>query len=317
MTGQRPVGEERSSSEPLLGGGPAGTEVEPDAPLVRIRSGWRLGLRSFAANRLALVGVAILLFFVLFCFLGPHLYVTDQVSGSLLETNLPPGGGHPLGTDERGYDELGRLMLGGRAALEIGFLSAVIATVIGTLYGALAGLLGGILDGIMMRIVDVILAVPYLLIVLLVATRFTPSVFSVSLTLGMFFWLVPARLVRGQVRALRGRDFVSAVVVMGGGRGRLMFRHLIPNALGVVVVNATFQVADAILATAALGFLGFGLAFPSVDWGGMLANANTALANSYWWLVYPVGISLILVIMACNFIGNALRDTIDVRLRQR
>jgi ABC-type dipeptide/oligopeptide/nickel transport system permease subunit len=320
--------ERRTDLEPLAGmqGSPLMGPAESMDPADRapeagdlqaVASGWRLGLRSFAENRLAVAGVAILVFFVVFCFVVPHFYHSNQIQGNILNTDLPPGAGHPLGTDDNGYDELGRLMVGGQAALEIGFFAAAIATVIGTLYGAISGLIGGLFDGVLMRIVDVLLSIPYLLIILIVATRWSASVLSLSLILGLFSWLVPARLVRGEVLSLRVRDFVSAARAMGSGRPRLVFRHLIPNALSVVIVNVTFQVADAIIAIALLGFLGFGLSFPHVDWGDMLSDANTALANGYWWLVYPVGVSLILVVMACNFIGNALRDTFDVRLRQR
>jgi ABC-type dipeptide/oligopeptide/nickel transport system permease subunit len=285
--------------------------------LAAARSGWKLSVRAFAENRLAVLGVGLLVAFLLFCYLGPHLYHSNQLKGNVLATDLSPGSGHPLGTDNNGYDELGRLMLGGQAALEIGFFAAAIATVIGTLYGAVSGLVGGIVDGIMMRIVDVMLSIPYLLIVLIVATRWRGTVLTLSLILGLFSWLVPARLVRGEVLSLRTRDFIFAARVMGAGRLRLIFRHLIPNALSVVIVNITFQVADAIIVVALLGFLGFGLEYPHVDWGDMLSTANTSLGDGYWWLVYPVGACLILVVMACNFIGNALRDAVDVRLRRR
>jgi ABC-type dipeptide/oligopeptide/nickel transport system permease subunit len=301
---------------------PKGAGHEPEATpeggeIGSVTSGWRLGVRSFAENRLAVAGLVIVVLFVLFCYVGPHFYYSNQVKGNVLNTDLPPGAGHPLGTDNNGYDELGRLMVGGQAALEIGFFAAAIATVIGSLYGAIAGLIGGILDGVLMRIVDVILSIPYLLIVLILATRYRGTVLTLSLILGLFSWLVPARLVRGEVLTLRVRDFVSAARVMGGGRARLVFRHLIPNALSVVIVNITFQVADAIIAIALLGFLGFGLQYPHVDWGDMLSTANTALGDGYWWLVYPVGGALVLLVMACNFIGNALRDAVDVRLRRR
>jgi ABC-type dipeptide/oligopeptide/nickel transport system permease subunit len=297
------------SSEPQ--GSPDGGE------LGATRSGWKLSVRAFAENRLALIGVGLLVTFLIFCYVGPHFYHSNQLKGNVLNTDLPPGSGHPLGTDNNGYDELGRLMLGGQAALEIGFFAAAIATVIGTLYGAISGLVGGIIDGLMMRIVDVMLSIPYLLIVLIVATRWRGTVLTLSLILGLFSWLVPARLVRAEVLSLRSRDFIYAARVMGSGRTRLIFRHLIPNALSVVIVNITFQVADAIIAVALLGFLGFGLEYPHVDWGDMLSTANTSLGDGYWWLVYPVGACLILVVMGCNFIGNALRDAVDVRLRRR
>ena len=290
---------------------PEGGELRDTTPM------WRLAARSFIENRLAVIGVAIVVLLTAFCFLGPLIYRTNQADTDIGNTFLPPGPGHPLGTDSYGFDELGRIMKGGQAALEIAFLTATIATVIGTLWGAVAGLAGGIVDAIMMRIVDVLLAIPFLFIVLILATRFNASVLSLSLVLGLFSWLVPARLVRGEVLTLRVRDFVSAARVMGGSRRALITRHLLPNALGVVIVNVTFQVADAILAVAALGFLGFGLSYPRVSWGDMVSDGNNYLLSGYWWLIYPVGACLVLVVMACNFIGDALRDAVDVRLRRR
>jgi ABC-type dipeptide/oligopeptide/nickel transport system permease subunit len=312
--------------EPLVRGeGPgvveAMVQVAPSSPeggeVQVIASGWRLALREFMQNRLAVFGLGVILFFVVFCFLGPLVYHTNQSNFNPLTTDLPPGSGHPLGTDEHGFDELGRIMYGGQTALEIGFFASFIATVIGTLWGAVAGLVGGIVDGIMMRIVDILLSIPYLLIVLVLATKYSATVLDESLILGLFSWLVPARLVRGEVLTLRERDFVSAARVMGSGRTRLVYRHLIPNALSVVIVNVTFQIADAILALAYLGFLGFGLQYPAASWGDMLGNAQQYVASGYWWLVYPVGGCLVAVVLACNLVGDALRDALDVRLRRR
>ncbi|MGH9296073.1 MAG: ABC transporter permease, partial [Acidimicrobiales bacterium] len=192
-------------------------------------SGWRLALGSFAESKLAVAGVAILAAFVVFCFLGPLFYHSDQVASNIANTFEAPGPGHPLGTDANGFDELGRIMKGGQASLEIGFLVAAIATVIGTLWGTVAGLAGGVVDAVMMRIVDILLSIPFLFVVLIVATRYSGSVLSLSIVLGVFSWLVPARLVRGEVLTLRVRDFVAAARVMGASRWRLSLRHLIPN----------------------------------------------------------------------------------------
>jgi peptide/nickel transport system permease protein len=292
--------------------------------VLAIASGWRLAIREFAENKVALVGLGIIVFFVLFCFGGPLVYHTNQTLTQPLQANLPPGaasasGGHvgPLGTDEHGFDELGRIMAGGQTALEVGFFAAVIATVIGTLYGAVAGLAGRVIDGIMMRFVDIVLAIPFLFIVLVLATKYSATVLALSLLLGFFSWLIPARLVRGEVLTLRERDFVAAARVMGSGRSRLVYRHLIPNALSVVIVNITFLVADSILALAYLGFLGFGLQYPIASWGDMLGNADTNISSGQWWLVYPVGFCLVAVVMAWNLVGDALRDAMDVRLRRR
>ncbi len=257
--------------------------------------------------------------FILFSWVGPLFYHGNTSVAELLNTNTPPGPGAPLGTDSEGFDILGLLMVGGQAALEIGILSAIIATIVGTLWGAIAGLVGGVIDGFMMRVVDVILSVPLLFVILIIANRYGSTVPILALIIGIFSWLVPARLVRGEVLTLRVRDFVSAAKSAGATQTRLVYRHLIPNALGVVIVNITFQVADAILLVAALGFLGFGLQYPIFDWGDMLSNGggNSAILNGYWWQVYPVGACIVLTVMACNLIGDALRDALDVRLRRR
>lgn len=296
------------------GGSPA---VPEGGEVMVLASGWRLAFRSFVENRLAVVGVVIVVGMVLFSFVGPVFYHGNVLQANPINSNLPPGKGHPLGTDPNGFDVLGQIMHGGQVSLEIGFFAALIATIIGTLWGAIAGLAGGIVDGIMMRFVDVLLSIPFLFVVLILATRYGASVVNLSIVLGVFSWLVPSRLVRGEVLTLRTRDFVSAARVMGASRSRLTMRHLIPNALSVIIVNITFQVADAILALAFLGFLGFGLNYPHVDWGDMLSGAETALQDGYWWQVYPVGVALIMTVMAVNFIGDALRDAMDVRLRRR
>ena len=291
--------------------GPEGGE------LGAVQSGWRLALREFASNRLAVAGVAILVFFVLFCFVGPLIYHTNQLDTNLAAANQAPSAAHLLGTDGNGFDELGRIMKGGQAALEIGFFAAFVAIFVGALWGAISGLFGGIVDSVMMRIVDVFLAIPFLFVVLILAVRFGATVLSLSLVIGGFSWLVPARLVRGEVLTLRVRDFVAAARAAGSTQARLISRHLLPNALGVVIVNVTFQVADAILTVAAVGFLGFGLHYPNVDWGDMLSDGVSSLQDGYWWLIYPVGICIVLTVMALNFIGDALRDSMDVRLRRR
>ena len=290
---------------------PEGGEIGP------VSSGWKLALREFTRNKLAVTGIVILVFFVLFSFVGPVFYHGNILNTDLLNTNSPPGGGHPLGTNDQGFDELALVMKGGQAALEVGFFAALIAIVLGTLWGAVAGLVGGVLDAAMMRVVDMFLSVPFLFVVLIVAVKYGATVLSLSLIIGCFTWLVPARLVRGEVLSLRVRDFVAAARVAGSGRARLIGKHLIPNAMGVMIVNVTFQVADAILAIAALGFLGFGLHYPTQDWGDLLSNGIQYMQDGYWWQIYPVGACIVLVVMACNLVGDSLRDSLDVRLRRR
>jgi ABC-type dipeptide/oligopeptide/nickel transport system permease subunit len=291
--------------------GPEGGEVG------QIQSGWRLAIREFASNKLAVAGVGILVFFVVFCFAGPLLYHGDILNSNLTGTNLPPGTGHPLGTDDEGLDVLGELMKGGQASLEVGFFAALIAITWGAVWGAVSGLAGGLVDSVMMRIVDVLLSIPFLFIVLILAVRYGASVLSLSLVIGSFSWQTPSRLVRGEVLTLRTRDFVAAAQAAGSSRARLIARHLLPNAIGVMVVSVTFNVANAIVAVATLGFLGFGLHYPTVDWGDMLSNGIGYLEDGYWWLVFPAGACIVLVVLACNLVGDALRDSLDVRLRRR
>jgi ABC-type dipeptide/oligopeptide/nickel transport system permease subunit len=306
------AGQLTTSLQPIdLPGTPEGGEIGP------VQSGWRLALREFASNKLAVAGFGILVFFVLLCFVGPLVYHTNQYTANLTSATEPPGAGHPLGTDDNGFDELGRIMLGGQASLEIGFFAAFIAIVIGAIWGAVSGLFGGVVDTVMMRVVDVFLSIPFLFVVLILAVRYGASVLSLSLVIGGFSWLFPARLVRGEVLTVRVRDFVAAARVAGSTRTRLISRHLIPNAMGTVIVNVTFQVADAILTVAAVGFLGFGLHYPNVDWGDMLSTGVQYQQDGYWWLIYPVGACIVLTVMALNFIGDALRDSLDVRLRRR
>jgi ABC-type dipeptide/oligopeptide/nickel transport system permease subunit len=290
---------------------PEGGEVGP------VQSGWRLALREFASNRLALIGLAILVFFVVFCFAGPLFYHGNTINSNLVATNLPPSAGYPLGTTNQGFDELGLLMKGGQASLEVGFFAAIIGIVIGAIYGAIAGLVGGFIDSLMMRVVDVFLSIPLLFVALIIAVRYGATVLSLSVIIGAYFWLVPARLVRGEVLTLRERDFVSAARIAGASRRRLIARHLLPNAFGVMVVNVTFNVADAIILVSVLGYLGFGLHYPNQDWGDMLSNGTGYMQDGYWWLVYPVGACIVVVVMACNLIGDAMRDSLDVRLRRR
>jgi peptide/nickel transport system permease protein len=282
--------------------GPAGGEVYGAR-----RSALRRGLAVFAENRLALIGLAILLFFLGFCFLGPHLHPTDQVDSNLVDSNLRPGNGHVLGTDSNGYDELGRLMYGGQASLMVGIAAAVLATVVGTLYGAVSGYVGGGVDVVMMRIVDGVLAIPTLFLLLVLSSIYTPGPVA----------MVAGRLIRGESLSLRVREYVQAVRAMGGGNGRAIVRHIAPNAIGTVVVFATFTVADSILALAFLGYLGLGLQPPKTDWGAMLSTATNYVNSGYWWLLYPPGLCIILVCVAFNFLGDALRDAFEVRLQSR
>jgi len=278
---------------------------------------WRRGLSVFAENRLALIGAGIIVFFVLFCFVGPHLYHTDQVTVDLAQANEPPSSAHPLGTDPTGYDELGRLMYGGQASLQVGIAAALLATVFGTLYGAISGYVGGALDSLLMRLVDGLLAIPALFLLLVLSTIYTPGTGTMILLIAALSWLGAARLIRGEALSLREREYVQAVRVMGGSNTRAVIRHVAPNAVGTAVVFASFTVADAIITLSFLGYLGLGIQPPKTDWGGMLSTATVYINSGYWWLLYPPGIAIVLIAIAFNFLGDALRDAFEVRLQSR
>jgi peptide/nickel transport system permease protein len=276
--------------------------------------------RVFVENRLAVVGLFVIVFFILFCFVGPLLYHTNQTNAELAlnaTQNAPPGSGHPFGTDNTGFDILGRLMFGGQASLIVGFSSAAAATVVGVIYGALAGFIGGWVDALMMRIVDMLLSIPVLFLLIALVTIYRQSEVLIILVIAFVSWLIPARLVRGETLTLRVREYVQAVRVMGGSRTRIVGRHIVPNAVGTIVVFATFQVADSILLLAALGFIGLGIPAPGTDWGTMLSDGVNSAALGYWWEVYPTGLCIVLIVIAFNFIGDSLRDALEVRLQRR
>jgi peptide/nickel transport system permease protein len=280
-----------------------------------LRRGWEV----FAENKLALASLGMLVFIVLFCFIGPLIYHTDQVHTDLSQSLCPPSAAHPLGCDNVGYDQLGRLMVGGQTSLEVGFAAAIVAVIIGTLYGAFSGFIGGPVDSFLMRIVDAGLSIPYLMVVIILSVVFHPDKLIMIFVIAVFYWLGVARLVRGETLSLRTREYVQAVRVMGGGRSRAVVRHIVPNSIGTIIVQTTFAIADSILILAGLGFLGLGVQAPATDWGDMLSGGLTFLqsGSNYWWLIYPAGIAIILTCICFNFIGDALRDAFETRLQRR
>ena len=286
-------------------------------PAGKARSGFRRSLDVFLENKLAVTGVGIFVAMFIFCFGGPLVYHTDQIHVNFAIENLPPGPGHPLGTDANGYDVLGRLMVAGQISLTVGIAAAALATIVGVLWGAVAGYFGGPLDSVMMRIVDAMLSIPTLFLALVVVAIVTPTTPILILVIALTSWLTTSRLVRGEALSLRVREYVQAMKVMGGGGTRAVTRHIAPNAIGTIMVNATFQVADAIALVVALSYLGLGVPPPQQDWGGMLSNGVQYVYNGYWWLIFPAGIAIILVITAAIFIGEGLRDAVEVRLQRR
>jgi len=295
----------------------AGAALIADEDRVRQGTNKRFGGAAWylaKENPLGVLGVVVIVVVTLFCFVGPLLYHTNQVASNLVLSNEPPSARHLLGTDSDGFDILGRLMIGGQSSLEIGAAVAVMATGFGVLWGAIAGFAGGILDAFMMRTVDCFLSIPTLFFVLILASSAPPDTLELIIVLSLLAWQVPSRLIRGDSLSLRTREYVQAVRVMGGGSARIVLRHVIPNAIGTIAVNATFQVANAILFLATLSYLGFGLPSPAATWGGMLSDGTNFIYSGYWWQIYPVGVLIVLTVVAFNFVGDALRGVLDVRL---
>lgn len=277
------------------------------------------GWEVFAENKLALASLAVIVLIVLFCFVGPLIRHTDQIHTNLSDYMCRPSGRHPLGCDQLGYDQFGRLMRGGRVSLEVGFAAAMVSVFIGTIYGAISGYVGGWGDAILMRLVDAGLSIPGIMVLVILSVIFHPSPLIMIGVIAVFYWLGVARLVRGESLSLKTREYVQAVRVSGGSGLRAVIRHIVPNAIGTIIVQATFAVADSILILAGLGFLGLGVQAPATDWGSMLSNGMTYLQSGtdYWWLIYPPGVAIILTCIAFNFIGDAMRDAFETRLQRR
>jgi peptide/nickel transport system permease protein len=290
---------------------------EGGAVQAKPRSMFRRGWEVFAENKLALVGLGFVVFILLFSFVGPHVYKTQQVSVTLANAYCTPSGAHLLGCNDLGYDVVGRLMAGGQNSLEVGLAAAFVACLFGSIYGAVSGFAGGIVDAFMMRIVDAMLSIPFIFVLIILAVLLHPSAITLIGFIAATYWPGPARLVRGETLSLRTREYVQAVKVAGGRSSRAVLRHVMPNAIGTIIVQATFAVADSILILSGLGFLGFGLIPPQTDWGSMLSNGLTYINLGYWWLIYPAGILIIMTVVAFNFIGDALRDAFETRLQRR
>jgi peptide/nickel transport system permease protein len=272
--------------------------------------GPQLSWSAFLHNKRAMTGAIIIAAMIVFCFVGPLFYHFSLKDNPVLQNN-PPGAGSPLGTDEFGIDVLGRLMQGGQSSLELGFAVGLASTVIATIYGAVSGMFGGVVDAIMMRLVDILLAVPTFILLIIVACMFTLNLGEIILILTALSWADISRLVRGQVLSLRPRAFVDASTSMGATRWRILVRHMVPNTLGICVVTATFGIADSIYALSALSFLGIGPPPPFADWGTLLTGGVDNLYNGYWWQVYPALIVLVIVVVAFRQLGDALNDIVS------
>jgi peptide/nickel transport system permease protein len=283
---------------------------QPSGADLRAAAAGRLR-RTMAVLRaypLATAGGLLVIAVTLFCYAGPALYHTDQVHVFLSQANLSPRAGHPLGTDNDGSDELGRLMKGGQVSLLVGAAAGALAVLLGSMWGAVAGYIGGAVDAVMMRIVDAGIAIPAIILLLLLVSAFRPSATLLIVVIAGTSWLSTARLVRAEALTLRTREYVQAARVMGGGSMRAILRHIAPNAMGTIVVNVTFQIANAILLLVTLSWLGLGVQFPSVDWGDMLGAGTQAINNGYWWQIVSPAAAIVVIVVAFVMLGDGLRD---------
>jgi len=275
--------------------------------------------RRFARHRLALLSSLVLVALGLAAVFAPVLSPYDPFDlatspDGRIAFAAPPGSDYKLGTDSVGRDVLSRLLYGGRVSLTIGLVAALVAISVGSVMGATAGHFGGWVDRVISRFADAVSTFPALFLILTIASFVPPNIFNVIAIIGFLSWMPSFRLMRAEVLKLRSQNFVEAAGALGAGDVRIMARHLIPNAIGPIVVQATLGVAEAILTESALSFLGLGVQPPIASWGNMLADARSiTVLQSQPWLWLPPGLAIFVTVLAINFFGDGLRDMIDPR----
>ncbi len=265
-------------------------------------------------NRMALAGAAIVAVMFLLAVLAP-LLAGDPGAIDISRRLQPPSWQFPLGTDDLGRDVLARILYGARISLLVGFVAVGIASLIGIVLGALAGYYGRWVDGLLMRFVDIMLCFPTFFLILAVIAFLEPSIWNIMIIIGLTGWMGVARLVRAEFLSLRERDFVQAARALGASDGRLIFRHILPNALSPVLVSATLGVAGAILTESALSFLGIGVQPPTPSWGNMLIAGKQTLGTAWWLSAFP-GLAILITVLGYNLLGEGIRDALDPRIRE-
>jgi peptide/nickel transport system permease protein len=242
----------------------------------------------------------------------PHRYRYDEVPSNAADRRAPPSRAHPFGTDHMGRDLLARMLWGSRVSLSIGFVSTTVALLIGVVLGALAGFYGGWVDIVISRFIEWMICFPRFFLILAVIAFLPPDILYVMLVLGLFGWMGIARLQRGEFLRLQNQDYVTAAAALGASEGRIMFRHLLPNSLGPVLVAASFGIASAMLIESGLSFLGFGVTEPATSWGQIL---NTAHGQKEWWMLAIPGVAIFVAVTCYNLVGDGIRDAVDPRLK--
>lgn len=283
-------------------------------PRVSRRSPARLAIRRFLRNRLAVAGAVVLVIIVVLAVLAPMVTSYDPNSVDLFAFRQPPSGAHLLGTDSSGRDVFTRLLHAGRVSLTVGLVAALFAVVIGLVFGAIAGLLGGWVDAAVMRVTDIALSFPSIVVVVVLAGILGPSVPMLIIVMALTNWPTSCRMVRGLVLSLREQEFIHAARAAGARTGWILVRHLVPAVVAQLSVVATLLVATSVLSEAALSFLGLGVQAPQASWGSMLNDAqNLTLIQTMPWLWIPPGVAIALTVLAVNFVGDGLRDAVDPR----
>jgi peptide/nickel transport system permease protein len=303
--------------KPAPGSGPIPPQaLDAEAITTKERSQLQLVLGRFLRHRLAVVSLFGLLLLIAFAFLGPYLWQWDYKINREIPSNVPwfENMSHPLGTDAAGHDNLGLVMRGTQQSLKVAFTVSLMTGAIAALWGTVAGLLRGWPDAIMMRLVDVVLVIPPLVLVAAIAgnVRGGTTWFAVAVILGFFTWPIYSRVIRGVVLSLREQEFIEAARAMGANNTRIVLRHMIPNLTGAIIVSMTLVAAIAILVEAGLSFLQVGIQPPDTSLGLQVTGALTAI-NTRPWLFYPPGIMILIIALTINFIGDGLRDALDPR----
>ncbi len=278
--------------------------------IIRGTSLWEDALYRLRQNKLAMIGMVYLIFMVIICLLTPWIAPYGYEEQNLRLGAVPPNAEHWLGTDTFGRDMLTRILYGGRLSLLVGFIATAVALVIGVTYGAIAGYAGGKTDNVMMRLVDIFYALPYMIFIILLMVVFGRNLLLLFLAIGAVEWLVMARIVRGQIQSLRQQEYVEAAMSLGLSPAAIIIKHLIPNALGPVIVYTTLTIPNVMLLEAFLSFLGLGIQPPQSSWGVLISYGVETMEEYPWLLIFP-GLALTLTLFALNFLGDGLRDALD------
>jgi oligopeptide transport system permease protein len=285
------------------------------SPEVEVSSYWKNSWRRLKANKRVMFGLCILAFLVLMALVGPLLTSYAYYETHLPLKNTPPGAQFWFGSDELGRDLFTRIWWGARISLFVGITAAVIDLILGVIYGSIAGLWGGKLDETMMRFTDIIFSIPYLLIVILLTVVMGSGLLTIIIALTLTGWIPMARIVRGQVMQLKELDYAYAAYALGASRWRILFRHLLPNAIGPIITTMTFTIPTAIFAEAFLSFLGLGVQAPIASWGTMASDGLSALRYFPWRLFFPA-VFISMTMLCFNLVGDGIRDAFDPRLKQ-